>query len=186
MWDEKKFFEDFVKESEKVKPEEEFIQKLKKLEPKEKKNRFRYAKYTAAAAAVLLCLGIGTLVFREVGTATQKPEDQIINNIDIQAALDGEQIQSGSIGKGKKDSLSDIISSMQQQNIIITDSSGKELSEEEKERLLKQLEDAETVSKNTQGSYTSYFVKEQQEFEIRIYDDAESSGKVKAAIVYAE
>lgn len=65
MWDEKKFFEDYVEESEKIKPDDHFVEQMKKMAAREeqKKNTIPMMKYAAIAASFVVCIGLGCIVW---------------------------------------------------------------------------------------------------------------------------
>ena len=61
MWDEKKFFEDYVDESHKIKPDEKFVQNLKQMawQEEQKKKKIPAARYIVAAASLAVCICAG-------------------------------------------------------------------------------------------------------------------------------
>lgn len=185
MWDEKEFFEDFVKESEKIKPEEEFIRKLKNLEQKKQRKKFPYARYTAAAAMILICFGIGAFTFRKFGFTAPKSNSGLEYNVDLKAESGEEQIHSGNIGTGSHNDLSQALAQLEEPDMVITNQKGEELSEEEREGLLERLKEARLIHQDAQGAYVSYFCKGQEAFELRIYDQKED-GTINVAVIYTE
>lgn len=73
MWDEKKFFEDYVDESQKIKPDEKFVQNLKQIawQEEHKKKKIPVVRYVAAAASLTLCICAGGVVLHM--NMNQKP-----------------------------------------------------------------------------------------------------------------
>ena len=61
MWDEKKFFDDYVDESQKIKPDEKFVQNLKQMawQEEQKKKKIPVVRYIVAAASLAVCICAG-------------------------------------------------------------------------------------------------------------------------------
>lgn len=180
MWDEKKFFEDFVKESDKVKADEAFVQELKELEHGKIK-RFPYVKYAASVAAAAACVGIGIFAFHSGQAGIQGNPSAIEENVGIMAGADTEKIESGSIGVGKKDTGTQVNEELKKRSTVVTDSEGNELSGEQRAELIQLLEEAVFVEDEIEGEYRQYDCEGDKAFEIRIIEDVDG---VKASVRY--
>lgn len=178
MWNEKKFFQDFVKESEKIQPDKEFVQQLKEMtrqhEIKNKEKRKRQiwmVKYAVTAVAFLICFvggGIAWSFYNNTGHDVSSEESSY--TIDAHAGNKNHEIQSGSFGE--ETDLEKVISLVNNNNIIIEDENGEKVSEGKREQLLKLLNQAEksndTIALETE--YTSYFCIGEEKIEIKIYN----------------
>lgn len=168
MWDEKKFFEDFVKESEKIKPEEEFIRKMKHLEDKKVK-RFSVTRYAAVAAALVCVIG-GAMIWKNSKVDVEDSEYKLEQTAEIHAGKEEWSIQSGKISKSEKKTFSEILPFIEAEDTIILDEKDRELSQTEKTELLEVLESAELIEEEIEGTYKSYFCQGEKTFTLKVYE----------------
>lgn len=180
MWDEKKFFEDFVKESDRVKADEAFVRELKELEHR-KERTFPYVKYAVSIAAAAACIGIGVFALHSGGAGNPTNPSVIEENAGILAGEDTGKIESGSIGLNKDNIGDRVRSELEKSSTIVTDSEGKELSGEQRTQLLQLLENAVFVENELEDGYTWYSCEGDSAFEIRII---ETAGEIKASVTY--
>ena len=168
MWDEKKFFDDFVKESEKVKPDNEFVEQLKNMVNEEnvgaikKRNQTFFMRGSMVAVAAILCLSVGTIVWK--GFDDNKNSEKDIkqeSSVSVHAGGNSE-IQSG------------IIVMIEEDKVEIKDEAGEIISYDNREKLLGQLnkakkvENAENIEMND-NDYAVYTCEGEEIFEIKIY-----------------
>lgn len=184
MWDEKKFFQDFVQESEKVKPDDEFVEQLKGMMKEEnviqskKRNNVYFMRYAAVVAAAMLCLVVGTVVWKGFDgnskTISNDKEDYTVN---IHVGQDSE-IQSGIIGNSNSE-LEEAIAIVQDEKIVIKDEDGENISSAKRKQLLSQLNRAEKVENEddledlqmSDDECDMYICEGEEDLEIKIYED---------------
>lgn len=184
MWDEKKFFQDFVQESEKVKPDDEFVEQLKGMMKEEnviqskKRNNVYFMRYAAVVAVAMLCLVVGTVVWKGFDgnskTISNDKEDYTVN---IHAGQDSE-IQSGIIGNSNSE-LEEAIAIVQDEKIVIKDEDGENISSVKRKQLLSQLNRAEKVKNEddledlqmSDDECDMYICEGEEDLEIKIYEE---------------
>ena len=179
MWDEKKFFDDFVKESEKVKPDNEFVEQLKNMVNEEnvgaikKRNQTFFMRGSMVAVAAILCLSVGTIVWK--GFDDNKNSEKDIkqeSSVSVHAGGNSE-IQSGIIGSNVLE-LEEVIVMIEEDKVEIKDEAGEIISYDNREKLLGQLnkakkvENAENIEMND-NDYAVYTCEGEEIFEIKIY-----------------
>ena len=153
MWDEEKFFKDFVNETEKVKPDDEFIEQLKHKTNEENMIRFKKRenmKYIAMAASLLLCISIGGIGWHLFGADILKkePGGSSYQN-EINAGKEGNEI-SGTIDK--KDSvLVEVITMVEDEKNLLDDEQGNALSTQEREHLAELLKKSGKIDNIVEG-----------------------------------
>ena len=161
MWDEKKFFEDYVNESEKIKPDDRFIEQMKNLAAQEerKKKPVPIIKYAAVAASFLLCIGLGGVVWHNQNTVPE--EKNIGTQVELQA---GQQVEEAGIIENVLDGI--------KQGAVIRDEAGNEISQSQQEELYQSLKNARAVEEPAEGQkVNSYFLEGEQTIEIEIWED---------------
>lgn len=178
MWNEKKFFQDFVEESEKVKPDEEFVQQLKKMADdnelksmNRRKMQVRLVKYTAVAASFLLCFIIGGIAWNAHEKITKNNNDETNTyTVDVHAGNKNQGVHSGFIGD--ESDLESVIERIGDENVIMKDENGEEISSETRKNLLKLLNKAEKADEivELEEKYTSYFCIGEKDIEIKVYN----------------
>lgn len=179
MWDEKKFFEDFVKESENKKLNEEFTNQLKDIMKEEKVSnivkRNSFMRYSVVVMVAVICIVLGTISWSGLGknskVSSQSKEE---SKIDVHAEKNSE-IQSGIIGYNSND-LEMAITMVEDEEVYITDARGENISTEERSNLLGKLNEAKIV-KNSKGielteeKSVKYICKGEETLEIIVYND---------------
>lgn len=178
MWNEKKFFQDFVEESEKVKPDEEFVQQLKKMTNKNEREKIhkrklqvRMVKYGTVAASFLLCFVIGSIAWNAHNSMKENSSDETNSyTADAHAGNKDHGIQSGIIGE--EPDLETVIATVSDETVIMEDENGEEISAGERKLLLKLLNKAEKTDEDIdlKEEYTSYICKDEKEIEIKVYN----------------
>lgn len=161
MWDEKKFFEDFVRESEEMKPDPEFVNRMLELaEEKQKKPVWKLTGYrmvAAVAAVALICvagsrfmpgLRKDTSVRMELELQAGKENTPVEEIQEEKSSAEGEQEgaegagMSGSIGELMNGELTRLQDLLAEEDCVVTDYQGNELSEEEKVYLTERISTA--------------------------------------------
>lgn len=194
MWDEKKFFEDYVKESEKIKPDDRFVEQLKNMAAQEerKKKPIPMIKYAAIAASFVLCIGLGGVVWHNQNETAQDKtvefsaevqagktsleEEQILNeSSEEQQFSDEKQIseeqQSQEEQGEKRNPLTDALNSIKQ-GVTVRDEAGNEISQSKQEELWNLLKNAEETEKPENAvKEASYFLETDEPIEVEIYTD---------------
>lgn len=196
MWDEKKFFEDYVNESEKIKPDDQFVDQLKKMAAWEdaKKKSVPMIKYAALAASFLVCIGLGSFVWQD----QDKKSDQ--DNTSFEAGLQaGDQVSDegqmleeqqtsemnesdGETSKGEEnqdymeeedseEALEEALNSLRRGDSV-RDEAGNEVPQEEQEELLQLLKNVRAAEEPEATVETaSYFLEGEKTIEIDIYEE---------------
>lgn len=179
MWDEKKFFEDYVEESEKIKPDDRFVEQLKNMAAQEerKKKPIPVMKYAAIAASFVLCIGLGGVVWHNQSKTAEDKNAEI--SMEIQAgnsALEEEgqfsdEEQQFSEKSEEREPLTDALNSMKQ-GVIVRDEAGNEVSQSEQEELWNLLKNAEETEQPEDAvKEASYFLEGEQTIEVTVYVD---------------
>lgn len=169
MWDEEKFFKDYVAETDNVVPDEDFIKSLKKMaseEPQPKKG-YAWVRYVAAAAAVILCVAAGFMAWniRHSGNGG----DTGIGSGKIHAGPDKE-VQPG---KTKIITVKTILSFMEDGTTEVEDIEGNAIEEDVRSELIGMLERAvSTDARPTEDmKYDEYICKGETEIGLKVYED---------------
>lgn len=177
MWNEKKFFRDFVEESEKVKPDKEFVQQLKQMTNKneiekvhKRKLQVRIVKYVTVAASFLLCFVIGGIAWNAHNSMKEYNEETDSYTADAHAGNKNPGIQSGIIGE--EPDLETVIAVVSDETVILEDENGKEILAGKRKLLLKLLNKAQKTEEDIDlnEEYTSYICKGEREIEIKVYN----------------
>lgn len=172
MWDEKQFFEDFVKESDKISPDEEFVAGLKKLDSEEKlaeirrKNSSRIIlKCASVAAAIVICAVAGILIYRLNRPDGNKGGEKV--TLPVHAG------QESTTASNEEESLSSesICKLVMDDDIEIIDGDGNAISSDTRKELEAMLEKAVVTDSITGlfGENTKYIIKGEEEITIQIY-----------------
>lgn len=178
MWDEKKFFEDYVEESEKIKPDERFVEQLKRMAvQEEKKNKpIPMMKYAAIAASFVLCIGLGSAVWHNQSKTAEDKEQQVEFSAGVQAGKpsleEGQQTdESDTKTEEEKEPLTDALDSIKK-GAGVRDEAGNEISQSEQEELWNLLKNAEETAKpeNVRKEAT-YFLEAEETIEVELYTD---------------
>lgn len=109
MWDEKQFFEDFVKESDKIKPDRNFVEKLATLAEEESSKKItpfgRNYKILASAAVVLLLVSVtGVYFLSNNGNSTAVVEESRLQAGNAEETGGDDMISGGQFESNEKDS----------------------------------------------------------------------------------
>lgn len=184
MWDEKKFFEDYVEESEKIKPDDRFVERMKRLAAGEarKKKRIPAMRYAAIAASFVVCIGLGGIIWYAQNLSTKDMAFDQTN--ESQADADG-TMWSEEAGNAESDSttwwdgaenpsensLTGIIDSLEQ-GAIVRAEDGNEISQNGREELLALLSGA-AESEEPEGiaKEASYFLEGEETIEIQVWEE---------------
>lgn len=166
MWDEKKFFEDYVNESEKIKPDERFVEELKNMAAQEKRKKapISITRYVAIAASFVLCIGLAGVVWQSQNAL---PKDKIIEyKVESQAGKNPTENQTE-----KKEPLSEILD-MMRQGVTVRDEDGNELTQNQQEELWELLKNVKATEKPKDSAKTvSYFLEGEQTVKVEIWED---------------
>ena len=138
MWDEKKFFEDFSKETDQINPDEEFIKSLKTMtsEHVTSKRGPVWVRYGVVAAAVVLCT-VGGILVRNLNIGKTQPDVQIENRV-LHGKTEDQTPVSGTVIL----TLDAVIGCVKEENTTIIDETGGSIDEEERKQLIHMLEKA--------------------------------------------
>lgn len=177
MWDDKKFFEDFVKESESIKPDEDFVEKVVAMTKAERNNKVvsfsGISKILTTAAVILLLvvisgIGFGQLNSGEKGNVT-KPDMHAAGN----ETINPDKGQTGNIEDIVNDKIITIKSMLQNKDCQVKDVEGNFISDKEKVILLSKIEGAEEIEKISDniGDTVSYTFVEDTSILVQIVDD---------------
>lgn len=173
MWDEKKFFEDFVTEADKVKPDPEFVEKMVAMAGEEKSSKvtpFQSVRKWApavAAACIVCMIGIGKFMQME-----QPAPNSEMEQIGMLAGKNSEELEfSESVADVNSDVLK-MVKTKLDDGTLICDENHAEISQEERNELLTYAGNAvltEDISeKEVRASYT---IEGESEIEINITED---------------
>lgn len=167
MWDEKKFFDDYVSETDKIKPDSDFIKELKVTMENETGSDKRHVlpKYGIIIAAVLL-LFAGLGIWRAGGGKsisddnTKKPKSYAEKN---------GQMQSGEVSII---TIKTAIECLNSKESVVTDKTGGFISKDKKEELAKMLENAVSTDYKPTGEekYDVYKCSGSAVFSLDVYD----------------
>lgn len=179
MWDEKKFFEDYVKESEKIKPDERFIEQLKQMADREEKRKkpVPMIKYVAIAASFLVCIGLGHIVWRSQNIEPKEKNAEY--KVELQAGYQETEKEDISAEEGielerdvsGQETLTMVLNYMKQGETI-RDENGDEVSQERQEELYQLLKEADEAEMPEDGELeNTYFLEEDQMIEIEVWEN---------------
>lgn len=175
MWDKEKFFHDYVEESKQIKPDQEFVQRLKK-EVNQKaviKRPNPIMKYTTIAACFLLCIIVVGVSWNIWDNKQSNTGDGINSqSSEIHAGKNDFDVHSGEI-ESKPLDLADVITFLEDENITVEDKDGNMLPSYQRKKLLDLLNSVEITDENIKmdGLYTSYFCIKEEKLEIKVYED---------------
>lgn len=186
MWNEKEFFDDFVKESKKVEPDRDFVEHLKNvakdMETDNNKyngkirNRFNISNYKrgyiVAVMILLICVMAGGITLNISHKSKSEGKDKDVSD-NIHAGTQDKDIQSGTIGDKNGILQAGIL--MENENIKVVDESGEPISAAKRKIIIKWLNMAQKTDKHIDldMDYVSYFCEGEKTLEIRIYGDEE-------------
>lgn len=177
MWDDKKFFEDFARESEDIKPDTDFVEKVVEMTKTERYEKIRpfssVNKVVVAVATILIIVTISGIGFQQLNNGAG-------NNItkpNLQAA--GEETVNKDKGQGGKiediidDKLITVKAMLKDEECQIKDDKGNEISEEEREELLSKIEQMEKLEESSENSdkAVSYTLVGETTISVQIVDD---------------
>lgn len=180
MWDEEKFFKDFVEEADKVKPDADFVEKMVSLVQEEENAKvtpFRSVKKwtPAIAAACLICIvGIGT--FMQTG---HKSQDTEMNPISQMADKEQGNTEFSSFSPENTENALQMVEEMLEKDVLILDAEGVEISPEVREELLDAVSNA-VLAENSENKevIASYTMKSEEEILLEVLEDNFLSVKV--------
>lgn len=172
MWDEKQFFEDFVNESDKIKPDKEFVESLKKLDSKEnleeqkrKSSSQIIFRYAAIAAAIVVAIAAGIWIY-----AVNRPGNN--GGEEITLPINAGQEETADKYTDSSDiSLERVKELVKDDSIQIVDGDGNIISRETRSGLEDMLDRAVETDSVTGmfGDKTQYIIKGEEEIVIQIY-----------------
>lgn len=168
MWDENKFFEDYVTETDKITPDEDFVNNLKKVtsEEQDTKRSFAWIKYCAAAAVVMLCAGLGFMVWRLNYSDNAKTD------------LGNEKVHAGSNKESQTGGMTiitirTIISYMEDGTTKVEDKEGNAVEEDIRSDLIEML--GKAVSTDAEPAedmkYDEYICKGKTDISLKVYEE---------------
>lgn len=182
MWDEKKFFEDYVNESEKIKPDDRFVEQLKNMAVQEEKRKkpIPMIRYMAVAASFVLCIGLGGVMWHNQNAASDEKttnEKSIEFETELQAGmqtsdeLQESSEQSVSSEANEEDAITEALDSIRQ-GAVIRDENGNEISQSEQEKLWNLLKNAKEAEQPENVVKTaSYFLEGEQVIEVEVWEN---------------
>ena len=142
MWDEKQFVEDFVGEADRIMPDAEFANRLKRQVTEENlsklndnNGKIKYAKYIAIAAALILCIGIGKIGF-------DRNVKQNFLNVKKHA---GKEIQKNENEESLEKEQKQVIAILEDPTIMVDDVYGNVISEEKRKELLQVIKNVKKL-----------------------------------------
>lgn len=164
MWDEKQFFEDFNKESDNIKPSDEFVNRLKGLDNKTAIISIRRKKIAAVAACIVLLLTVGAGAFAISRIGANKPDNNDPVTLPIHLGQDETTM-------AKEITMDYIVELIDDKDISVVDSEKNELTENERKELLETLKKAvpaDSIS-GVIGEGTQYVIKSDKDITISVY-----------------
>ena len=182
MWDEKKFFEDYVNESEKIKPDDRFVEQLKNMavQKEKKKKPIPMIKYMAVAASFVLCIGLGSVMWHNQNAVSGEEETNkkgIEFETELQAGMQSsDQLQESSEEQASsetndEDAITEALNSIKQ-GAVVRDENGNELSQSQQEELWNLLKNAkETKQPENVAKTASYFLEGEQVIEVEVWEN---------------
>lgn len=168
MWDEKKFFEDYVEDTNKVKPDKDFVDNLKKLtlEDTNAKKSSMWIKYAAIAAVIMLFMGVGFMAWK-IPHNKNGQETDFSNN--VHAGHDKE-IQSGGT---MIITIKTILSYMEDGSTIVEDTQGNAIEEDVRSDLIEMLKKAVSTDAGPTEDmkYDEYICKGATDISLKVYEE---------------
>ena len=164
MWDEKQFFEDFNKEVDNVTPDDEFVNRLKNLDDKKTIINIKRKKITAIAACIILLFAIGIGAFAISRINIDKPNNNEQTTLPIHLGQD----ETTAI---KEITIDYIVELINDKDISVVDSDGKEISKNERAELVELLESvipADSVA-GVIGEGCQYTIKADKDIVVSVY-----------------
>lgn len=155
MWDEQQFFEDFVKDTDRIKPDAAFIEQLKEQINQDNVVRLKKRKrtqYMAVAASLLLCIstaGIGWNIFAIKQKNPGQNED--VYQGQLSAGKEEEKVSSGEVGENDS-ILLDVISMVEDETNLLDNEQGVSLSTQERKKLVEMLKNSEKIKNSVEIS----------------------------------
>lgn len=181
MWDEKKFFDDYVNESEKIKPDDDFVEQLKKMAVQEEKKKkpIPMIKYAAIAASFLICAGLGNVVWNNL--KSEPEENNVKYHVGVEAGKHPEKEQEEKETEEKepeksgeqleKDGLTAALDSIKQ-GMAVRDQDGNEISQSQQQELWNLLKDAkETEEPENLAKEAVYFLEGEKTLEVEVWQN---------------
>ncbi|MBE5957401.1 MAG: hypothetical protein E7254_00860 [Lachnospiraceae bacterium] len=162
MWDEKKFFEDYRKEADKIQPDKKFVEDTVKMISKESSKGtivtfpYRFVAIVASVMLVVACIGIW-----EVHNNIKKnDESKVAHEQEIfTKGLNAADDENASVGQmAVTDStIAEIVQMIDDSEVIVSDEEGNPLDDDQRAELKSSLIVEEKVSDMPEyGSKTTY------------------------------
>lgn len=177
MWDEKKFFEDFVKESEEIQPDKDFVERMVLLTDEKKTRKIVPLKKagkrltTVAAILIFICIaGAGFLALNN-GNSSEISKPQI--RAGKKETANNSNQKSGSIEDIFSTNLKDIQSMLKDSTISVTNETGNSITDEERKKICSMLDGAEKADRLPENyeNMVFYTLKGDADVTIEIIDD---------------
>ncbi len=173
MWDEEKFFKDFVEETDKIEPDKEFVEHMISLANESTQLSFwkKYGYRVLATAAVLAVVSFAGIRFL--------PELMADNPAEMTPELQAQDVQtpegvegsSGSIGELLEPELEAVKELLGDEESVVSNESGH-LSTEEKGKLLQRIRKAKRYKeKKVEGESVVYQIEGEEVYQIELIDD---------------
>lgn len=145
MWNENKFFEDFKKQSDKIQPNKEFVEKtVEMVDGGSKVVSFRKIRManTAVAAVLVVAIGVSGIwiskVTKNSGSGDSAVVKQTTFNQDSYAGKDSGEVTGGEDNSGvvvEADDVTEVLKLLDDEEVIATDAAGNPLTEEQRQEL---------------------------------------------------
>lgn len=173
MWDEKQFFDDFVRESNQIQPSAEFVNKMRtlsekslKTDLKKKSTNLKVITGVLAAAAVVGILFI-------VGEGPGKRELILLDDTMYAEKEEAHSVTEGNVYDIFDDKKLLLENALTEGTVTVKDAQGEEVTAEEREILLEQIVNAEE---------TELSVEDLEQMEATVYD-VEGKMQVRISIM---
>lgn len=145
MWDEKQFFDDFIKESDQIQPSAEFVNKMKNLsEQSLQTDAKKQIKNTKVITGVLAAAAVVGILFM-TGLGQGKREIMIQEDQIYAEKESTSDAMEGSLSDIFSDSKLLLENALIGEDVLLKNEQGKEVTSEEKEALLQQIINAEAT-----------------------------------------
>lgn len=164
MWDEKQFFEDFNKEVDNIKPDDEFVNRLKNLDDKKTIINIKRKKITAVAACILLLFAVGIGAFAISRIGSDKPDNNEPVSLPVHLGQDETTAT-------KEITMDYIVELIDNKDISVVDNDKNEITENERKELIEMLEKAvpaDSIS-GVIGDETAYVIKGEKDIALSVY-----------------
>lgn len=174
MWDEKQFFDDFVKESEQIQPSAEFVNKMKNLskEPQQAGVKKKSATPKVITGVLAAAAVVGIIIMTGV---EQKPKEMTFPKDNVYADKEESHIIQGDLSEVWDENRLLLENALADDKVLVKDEEGRELTIEEREVLLARIANAEVTDISSEKfdgkEAVIYYVEGEEEIRFSIIEE---------------